>query len=71
MDTDTRNIMLALLNETMSKDKSVFIVNHSDMADDMFNHKIRVRLENRKMIYKVKKEDNEVLIKCSKYEQIF
>lgn len=70
MDGDTRNIMLNLLNETMVKDKSVFVVNHAEMADDFFAHKIRVRLENKKMTYKNKKEEETVIIKCSKYEQI-
>ena len=70
MDVDTRNIMLSLLNETMVKDKSVFVVNHAEMADDYFSHKIRVRLESKKMVYKNKKEEETVIIKCSKYEQI-
>lgn len=70
MDGDTRNIMLNLLNETMVKDKSVFVVNHAEMADDFFAHKIRVKLENKKMTYKNKKEEETVIIKCSKYEQI-
>ena len=52
MDGDTRNIMLNLLNETMVKDKSVFVVNHAEMADDFFAHKIRVRLENKKQTIK-------------------
>ena len=70
MDVDTRNVMLSLLNETMVKDKSVFVVNHAEMADDYFSHKIRVRLESKKMVYKNKKEEETVIIKCSKYEQI-
>lgn len=71
LDSETRNTMLSLLNETMSKDKSVFVVNHAEMQDDFFSHKIRVRLENKKIKYIRKKEENEVVIKCSKYEQIF
>lgn len=71
LDSETRNTMLSLLNETMSKDKSVFVVNHAEMQDDFFSHKIRVRLENKKIRYIRKKEENEVVIKCSKYEQIF
>ena len=70
MDADTRNIMLSLLNDTMSKDKTVFVVNHAEMADDYFAHKIRVKLENKKMTYTEKKEEVDVIIKCSKYEQI-
>ena len=71
MDADTRNIMLTLLNETMSQDKSIFIVNHAEMADDCFKHKIRVRIENKKMTYRIQKEDKDVVIKCSRYSQEF
>lgn len=71
MDADTRNIMLNLLNETMVKDKSIFVVNHAEMADDFFTHKIRVSLQNKKIKYTNKnKEEEEIIIKCSKYEQI-
>ena len=71
MDADTRNIMLSLLNETMSQDKSIFIVNHAEMQDDCFKHKIRVRLENKKLNYKIKGEEKEIVIKCSRYMQEF
>ena len=71
MDANTRNVMLTLLNETMSQDKSIFVVNHAEMSDDYFTHKIRVSLENKKMKYTNKnKEEETVVIKCSKYEQI-
>lgn len=71
MDANTRNVMLTLLNETMSQDKSIFVVNHAEMSDDYFTHKIRVSLENKKMTYTNKnKEQETVVIKCSKYEQI-
>ena len=71
MDANTRNVMLTLLNETMSQDKSIFVVNHAEMSDDYFTHKIRVSLENKKMKYINKnKEEETVVIKCSKYEQI-
>lgn len=71
MDADTRNIMLSLLNETMSQDKSIFIVNHAEMQDDCFKHKIRVRLENKKLNYKIKGDEKEIVIKCSRYMQEF
>lgn len=71
MDADTRNIMLSLLNESMSQDKSIFIVNHAEMQDDCFKHKIRVRLENKKLNYKIKGEEKEIVIKCSRYMQEF
>ena len=71
MDADTRNVMLNLLNETMVKNKSIFVVNHAEMADDYFDHKIRVHLENKKMTYNINKKETEtIVIKCSKYEQI-
>lgn len=71
MDADTRNTMLNLLNETMVKDKSIFVVNHAEMADDLFTHKIRVSLENKKITHVNKNKVEETLIiKCSKYEQI-
>ncbi len=68
MDANTRNIMLSLLNETMSPDKSIFVINHAEMNDDFFKHKIRVRLENKRI--KTKKENN-IIIKASFYEQLF
>ena len=72
MDSDARNIMLSLLKETMGEDKSIFIINHAEMNDDYFSHKIRVRLENKKITSQVnKKSSDEVVIKTSKYELIF
>lgn len=68
LDSDSRNIMLSLLKETLGAEKSIFVVNHAEMNDDYFNHKIRVKLENKKI--KTKKDD-ELFIKTSKYEQIF
>lgn len=70
MDSNTRNIMLNLLNETISKKKSVFVVNHAEMADDYFDHKIRVTLQNKKVTSNIKKL-NDVIIRASRYEHIF
>lgn len=67
LDSDSRNIMLSLLQETLGKDKSIFIVNHAEMNDDYFDHKIRVKLENKKVISK----KEEVIVKSSKYEHVF
>ena len=50
MDSETRNIMLSLLNETMVKDRSIFVINHAEMQDDYFKHKIRVTLQNKKIV---------------------
>lgn len=70
MDANTRNIMLNLLNETISKEKSVFVVNHAEMADDYFDHKIRVTLQSKKVMSNIKKV-NDVIIRASRYENIF
>lgn len=70
MDVNARNIMLNLLNEQMDNNKTIFIINHAEMNDDYFKHKIRVKLENRKIKSSIKDID-EVVIKCSKYELIF
>lgn len=70
MDSNTRNTMLSLLNETMSSNNSIFVINHAEMQDDYFKHKIRVRLENQKYETTVKKEKIITHIKKSVYEQI-
>lgn len=67
MDSDSRNMMLSLLNENLTENRTIFVVNHAEMADDFFNHKIRVKLETKKIIEK--KEP--VIIYASKYEKIF
>ena len=68
MDSDSRNIMLNLLKDTLSENRTIFVVNHSDMSDDFFNHKIRVHLTTKRITDNKKKE--EVIVKSSKYEQI-
>ena len=70
MDSDARNIMLNLLKDTMSNDKTIFVMNHAEMADDFFKYKIRVKLEPRKMISQNKKNKETVVVKASKYELI-
>lgn len=69
MDSDSRNIMLNLLKDTLSENRTIFVVNHSEMSDDFFNHKIRVHLNTKRITDHKKKE--EVTVKASKYEQIF
>ena len=71
MDSNARNIMLELLNETMKPTNSIFIINHAEMNDDYFKHKIRVNLENKKINISTKKIDNIAVIRSSKYEMIF
>ena len=68
MDIEARNTMLTLLNENLFENKSIFVINHAEMQDDFFNHKIKVVLENKKII---KKKDEEVIVKSSKYIQVF
>lgn len=46
MDSDTRNIMLSILNENLTNERSVFVINHAEMQDDYFTHKIQVKLIN-------------------------
>lgn len=68
MDIEARNTMLTLLKENLFDNKSIFVINHAEMQDDFFNHKIKVSLENKKI---TKKKDEEVIVKSSKYTQIF
>jgi len=68
MDADIRNTMLRLIKENFEDDKSVFIMNHAEMDDEYFKHKIRVSLTNKKI--NVKKV-GEVVVNASKYDKIF
>ena len=67
LDSDSRNTMLDLLNSTLAKDRSIFVINHAEMNDDYFKHKIRVKLSNKKI--KVKKD--EVVVRASIYDKVF
>ena len=67
MDSNSRNIMLELLQENLKDGRTIFVVNHAEMADDFFDHKIRVRLENKKIMEK----KEQVLVYSSNYEKIF
>ena len=71
MDADSRNTMLSLLNDSMSKDRTIFVINHAEMNDDYFSHKIKVRLENKKITVGTGKKEKEFVVKSSKYEKIF
>jgi len=59
--------MLTLLNDNLKDNRTIFVVNHAEMADDFFEHKIRVKLVNKKIIEK--KEP--ILVYASTYEKIF
>ena len=71
MDANTRNTILSLLNETFINNneqyKSIFVVNHAEMQDDYFTHKIQVKLENKKIISASKKAGEDIIVKSSNY----
>lgn len=71
MDADSRNTMLALLNDSMASDRTIFVINHAEMNDDYFSHKIKVRLENKKITVGSGKKEKEFVVKSSKYEKVF
>ena len=70
LDSESRNLMLSLLRENLGKDKTIFVINHAEMGDDYFDHKIRVTLNNKKIESEIKKNTT-VVVKASKYENIF
>ena len=67
MDADSRNTMLSLIKENFEEDKSVFIMNHAEMSDDFFKHKIRVSLVSKKITVK---KQGDIVVNASKYEQL-
>ena len=71
MDVNARNIMITLLKENMEDNKTIFIINHAEMGDDLFSHKIRVHLEKKRIISASEKKGEDVIVQASKYEQIF
>lgn len=74
MDPTIRDAMLEMIKSTIGKDKSVFVVNHSEMKDDMFDHKLRVSLINKKIDKEnIKKKlcGGNVIVHTSQYEKIF
>jgi len=71
MDVNARNIMLSILNENIGNDKTIFVINHAEMQDDMFQHKIRVKLEKKKIISASQRKGEDVIVQASKYEQEF
>ena len=77
IDTDTRNIILNVLTENIKDDKTIFIINHSEMSDSFFKHKIRVHLKNKviklskaKLKKAVETGDTEIVAYSSEYETI-
>lgn len=77
LDSDSRNTMISVLNETLADNKSIFIINHAEMGDDFFKHKIRVHLRNKQIKLTKKKlkkavntGDTEIIARASHYEVI-
>ena len=73
MDSDARNVMLSVLKDSLGNDKCIFVVNHAEMNDDYFDHKIRVGLINKKVTTQPKKKEQPktVVVRASQYEQVF
>lgn len=44
MDANMRNSIIQIMRHTIAKDRSVFIVSHSDIDDSYFDHKLRAEL---------------------------
>lgn len=74
MDAEMRDLMLSTFRETLSEGRTIFTVNHGEMRDEAFDHKIRVSLMNKKIEKEnIKKSlcGGNVIVHASKYEQIF
>lgn len=74
MDGDIRDVMLEVMKTTIGQDKTIFVVNHVEMKDDSFDHKVRVSLVNKKIEKEnIKKSlcGGNVIVHASKYEKIF
>ena len=74
MDSEMRDLMLSTFKESLSEGRTIFTVNHGEMRDEAFDHKIRVSLINKKIEKQnIKKSlcGGNVIVHASKYEQIF
>ena len=71
MDANARNTMISLIKEQMSSDKTIFVINHAEMMDDFFDHKIRVSLQNKKIISASINKGEDVIVQASQYKQEF
>lgn len=71
MDAEARNTMLRLLRESMAEDRTIFVINHAEMGDDYFDHKIQVKLVNKKIVTGTGKKEKTFVVKASKYEKCF
>lgn len=74
MDSEMRDLMLSTFKESLSEGRTIFTVNHGEMRDEAFDHKIKVSLINKKIEKQnIKKSlcGGNVIVHASKYEQIF
>lgn len=71
MDANSRDTMLELLKESTAGTRSCFIINHAEMNDDHFAHKIRVSLHSQLVHGDRRKGTEDVPVMASKYEQLF
>lgn len=67
MDGNSINNMLELLKESLAESRTIFVVNHNEMSDEYFNHKIKVGLTDKKITNK----KTDVIVKNSRYNIIF
>lgn len=77
LDAESRNTIISVLNETLAENRTVFIINHAEISDDFFNHKIRVHLKNKSVQLTKKKlkkavntGDTDIVARTSTYEII-
>lgn len=71
MDNDTRNVMLELLSGSISENRSIFVVNHADMPDDYFNHKLNVKLQSSNITLSKRSKEYKVPVCRSEYTLVF
>lgn len=46
LDANSRNNIIEVISDTVDSTKAVFVINHAEMSDDFFQHKVRVYLKN-------------------------
>lgn len=68
MDINSRNVMLDVLKQSNANDRTIFIINHAEMPDDAFSHKVRVTLNQKKI---QDKKGNPLIVRGSSYEIAF
>ena len=74
LDDNMKDMMLEMLQTSIANNRTIIIINHGPMSDDRFDHKIRVRVKNKKINKEnIKKSlcSGQVIVHASEYEQIF